>query len=153
MEQKIISFDEENCQVVLLVDGLPPYAVDLPIDENGNTLEGAELDRYLQGFYPYQHFERKNNLKNGVKNADAVRSRVTVVPEIILSASEIENQVKVERIFLLSQTDWTQLPDVSMPEEERNAWRSYRQTLRDITSQPGFPTDIIWPINPGQEPR
>lgn len=30
-----------------------------------------------------------------------------------------------------------------------NAWGTYRQALRDITAQQGFPMDITWPQSPG----
>jgi hypothetical protein len=47
---------------------------------------------------------------------------------------------------LLANSDWTQLPDV--PEETRLKWQEYRQALRDITLQEGFPENIIWPTKP-----
>jgi len=49
---------------------------------------------------------------------------------------------------LLAASDWTQLPDVRMDDMERGAWRKYRQILRDITRQPGFPWDLAWPERP-----
>lgn len=54
--------------------------------------------------------------------------------------------VRSQRDNLLLQSDWTQLPDV--PQATRDTWASYRQALRDITSQSGFPTDVIWPTQP-----
>lgn len=36
----------------------------------------------------------------------------------------------------------------SMTIEQQNQWSAYRQDLLDITTQPGFPHDIIWPIKP-----
>ena len=50
-----------------------------------------------------------------------------------------------KRDALLLKCDWTQVPDAPV---DRVAWASYRQELRDITSQEGFPTDVIWPIPP-----
>lgn len=47
---------------------------------------------------------------------------------------------------LLQKTDWTQLPDV--PESTRLAYVEYRQALRDITEQDGFPDNVIWPNYP-----
>lgn len=38
-----------------------------------------------------------------------------------------------ERDRALRESDWTQLPDVSMTSAERRAWREYRQLLRDLT--------------------
>ena len=55
------------------------------------------------------------------------------------------NAVRVRRDDLLVQSDWTQLPDTPA---DKTAWATYRQQLREITSQPGFPLDIVWPVAP-----
>jgi hypothetical protein len=52
--------------------------------------------------------------------------------------------VRSERDNLLSKTDWRASSDLTMSDE----WRTYRQALRDITSQEGFPNDITWPTEP-----
>lgn len=36
----------------------------------------------------------------------------------------------------------------SMTEQQRQEWADYRQALLDITSQPNYPHDIIWPVKP-----
>ena len=54
-----------------------------------------------------------------------------------------------QRDVLLTASDWTQQPDVQHPADVAAAWRTYRQALRDITSQPGFPQNVIWPVAPG----
>lgn len=36
----------------------------------------------------------------------------------------------------------------SMTATEQQAWTDYRQALLDISDQPGFPTNIIWPVSP-----
>lgn len=62
------------------------------------------------------------------------------------SDEELARQVRDERAGLLFACDWTQAPDV--PQATREKWATYRQALRDITSQTGFPHDIIWPSKP-----
>lgn len=52
--------------------------------------------------------------------------------------------IRSERDNLLSKTDWRASSDLTMSDE----WRTYRQALRDITSQEGFPNDITWPTEP-----
>jgi hypothetical protein len=54
--------------------------------------------------------------------------------------------VSQKRQRLLYSTDWTQLPDVLS--EKKQAWAEYRQALRDITSQEGYPFNVIWPTKP-----
>ena len=64
----------------------------------------------------------------------------------IKSIEQLTFEVKAKRNQLLSSTDWTQLPDV--PEIIKTNWIPYRQALRDITLQTGFPTEIVWPVKP-----
>ena len=45
----------------------------------------------------------------------------------------------------LADSDWTQLPDVNV---DKAAWATYRQALRDITDQAGFPDNVTWPEKP-----
>jgi hypothetical protein len=46
---------------------------------------------------------------------------------------------------LLTASDWTQVADAPV---DRAAWATYRQALRDITNQTGFPETIDWPVAP-----
>lgn len=56
------------------------------------------------------------------------------------------SMARSERAKLLASSDWTQLPDVPLATKE--AWATYRQALRDITAQPGYPFNVIWPQAP-----
>jgi hypothetical protein len=53
--------------------------------------------------------------------------------------------IRAERDMLIAQTDWWELPSQAPISNEREA---YRQALRDITSQAGFPESINWPTKP-----
>lgn len=61
-----------------------------------------------------------------------------------LNAKEAE--VRQQRNQLLSACDWTQLPDAPV---DTAAWATYRQELRDVTAQAGFPWEVQWPVEPG----
>ena len=66
-------------------------------------------------------------------------------PDEIASYDDAKRQgVRSQRDTLLSQTDWMALSDVTMTPE----WAAYRQALRDITGQAGFPYSVIWPTKP-----
>lgn len=54
-------------------------------------------------------------------------------------------QARTKRNALLAASDWTQVADAPV---DQPAWATYRQALRDITAQEGFPTDIDWPVQP-----
>lgn len=55
------------------------------------------------------------------------------------------NNVRSYRSRLLSESDWTQTEDSPV---DKNSWKTYRQNLRDISTQEGFPYNIIWPTPP-----
>ena len=55
-------------------------------------------------------------------------------------------QVRSQRDKLLAECDWTQGRDISA--QVADAWAPYRQALRDIPQQAGFPLDVIWPAKP-----
>lgn len=52
--------------------------------------------------------------------------------------------VRRERDELIAKSDWMAGSDVTMSDE----WRAYRQALRDIPSQEGFPESVTWPTQP-----
>lgn len=56
-----------------------------------------------------------------------------------------ENQVRFQRNQLLKDSDWTQVADAPV---DKTAWATYRQALRDITSQEGFPFSVVFPTPP-----
>ena len=61
-----------------------------------------------------------------------------------MSVEDAGRNIRNQRDRLLSQTDWMALIDVTM----EPYWREYRQQLRDVTAQPGFPFAVEWPAKP-----
>jgi hypothetical protein len=55
-------------------------------------------------------------------------------------------EVRDVRNSLLAKSDWTQGKDI--PDNVSSAWATYRQALRDVTEQSGFPWTIEWPTQP-----
>lgn len=53
--------------------------------------------------------------------------------------------IRTERNRKLAESDWTQLADSTA---NKDVWATYRQALRDIPAQAGFPWDITWPVEP-----
>jgi hypothetical protein len=54
-------------------------------------------------------------------------------------------EVRNDRNTLLLRSDWTQLADSAA---DKAAWANYRQALREVTGQEGFPWTITWPTQP-----
>jgi len=63
---------------------------------------------------------------------------------IDLPETEAEEVVRKKRNAFLEETDWTALSDNTLTPE----MASYRQALRDITDQAGFPYEVDWPEKP-----
>lgn len=59
-------------------------------------------------------------------------------------------EVRIGRDVLLQACDWTQLADASLDAAQRQRWAAYRQALRDIPAQPGFPGAVVWPERPSR---
>ena len=53
-----------------------------------------------------------------------------------------------QRKQLLYGSDWTQIPNNPLNSEKQAQWATYRQELRDIPSQSGYPFNVIWPTPP-----
>jgi len=58
---------------------------------------------------------------------------------------QAERSIRKKRDSLLQDTDWTQVADAPV---NQTAWAAYRQELRDITTQDGFPYSVTWPNKP-----
>jgi len=65
--------------------------------------------------------------------------------QIDVDTANKSSDVRRKRTELLTASDWTQVLDAPV---DRTVWASYRQSLRDITDQPGFPWDVQWPVKP-----
>lgn len=62
---------------------------------------------------------------------------------------QAEAVARAARARRLAATDWTQLADAPQDARNQGQIRQYRQALRDITDQPGWPERITWPEPPG----
>ena len=58
------------------------------------------------------------------------------------------DEVRLQRDQLLLKSDWTQLDDTPIINAKKLEWASYRQSLRDLPQQQGFPWEVNWPTKP-----
>lgn len=65
--------------------------------------------------------------------------------ELDAQTASIAANVRSTRNRLLSESDWTQVEDAPV---DKATWATYRQALRDITSQEGFPLNVEFPQIP-----
>lgn len=70
------------------------------------------------------------------------------IKQWILDYPAQEQIIKKQRDYLLYQSDWTQIQNNPLTPEKQEEWAIYRQQLRDITEQAGYPFDVVWPTKP-----
>ena len=84
-------------------------------------------DRAAEGDQPAQTAAEQETAYKAMKDAEQAKS------------------VRTTRTQKLSDCDWTQIADSTA---DKTAWATYRQALRDIPAQSGFPWTITWPDAP-----
>jgi hypothetical protein len=77
--------------------------------------------------------------------AEAWAERDMTAEEVQQRDDNKAEQVRAERNEKLANSDWTQLADSPA---DKSAWATYRQALRDMTDQAGFPNKIDRPAEP-----
>ena len=86
---------------------------------------------------------------NGRIEQYAEAAPVSNVPEP--TTEQLEMQIRAQRNSLLTLCDWTQLSDAPLTDGEKQEWAEYRQALRDVPEQAGFPDAVVWPSAPETE--
>lgn len=62
--------------------------------------------------------------------------------------AEYAAEAREKRNALIAETDYLAMPDYPLEDERKAAVLAYRQALRDIPEQAGFPRQIDWPVKP-----
>lgn len=136
---------------IKLVNGQPEkYSIEQLRLDNPNTsfpdLPSNDL-LALWNVYPYVIL---NQPEYDYLTQTAVAAPITQINGVWTQAWVIENLpieqaeqgVRAQRDELLLQTDWAALSDRVLTPE----MAAYRQALRDVTKQQGFPYNVVWPI-------
>lgn len=104
------------------------YKVNLWLPHDSATEKLVSCDPYIQDGWAY-----------------TVKVEAKTQEELAADLEAKAASVRADRNRRLADCDWTQLPDAPV---NHDAWAVYRQGLRDITGQPGFPVDVVWPDQP-----
>lgn len=84
---------------------------------------------------------------NEIENQNGVRRfQIVAVPEP--TDDEVAAQVRGERDAKIAATDFLAMPDYPLSEGDRAIVMTYRQALRDVPAQEGFPREVVWPEAP-----
>lgn len=134
----------------LIIKDHTEWFPDTSFGDRGPTLDWiAEAGYYVITVWkPYDHATEK--LVSAAPHLyDGMCCLVDVEP---LTAEELQSRIDTQwsairsaRNELLKDSDWTQLSDSPV---DKTVWATYRQALRDITTQPD-PFNISWPKQNG----
>jgi hypothetical protein len=97
---------------------------------------------------PADHYDinlERSAKKQGVNWVEQWTETPATPEQITERTSAKEAEVRQQRNSRLADCDWTQLPDAPVL---RATWATYRQALRDVTAQEGFPWEVVWPEQP-----
>jgi hypothetical protein len=85
-----------------------------------------------------------------IKNVDLLGGELVYETDLPRASLALDTSALMKRQALLEASDWTDT--VSAPARLGQAlyqsWQTYRQELRDVTNQPGYPNNIVWPTPP-----
>lgn len=70
------------------------------------------------------------------------------VPPYVPTDEELADRIRIERDEKLEETDFFVMPDYPSDPKDLEEVKTYRQALRDITKQSGFPKEVTWPELP-----
>lgn len=144
----IVNFYPETGVLELYIHELEnKISIEIPI-ENNEFITGDNLLQYISGFIPVHSLQRKLALKT-VKNVEEFKKFINTNS----NQESLAKSVRAIRDAELLKSDWTVLPDAGATEKQVEIFKTYRQQLRDVPQQAGFPNNIIWPRCDGEWPN
>lgn len=84
-------------------------------------------------------------VENGFAYVVAVENKTE--EEIAADVASKAAKVRAQRDQLIAQSDWMVIRAQETNTQVAEEWVTYRQALRDISSQESFP-NVIWPVSP-----
>ena len=118
-------------------------------DESIHAKEQIPLDAVSVTVEEYQELLTAQGKGKRI-TADSNGNPVAIDPPTP-TGEQLALAVRTKRDQLISDTDYLVMPDYPISADLLAKVKAYRQALRDIPEQVGFPADIDWPINPMDE--
>ena len=84
-------------------------------------------------------------IRKAIKNGDL---DVADYVEPTVDVEGLATKIRMQRNNLLKQTDYLMMSDYPISDDRLAKVKIYRQALRDIPEQSGFPRTITWPDKP-----
>lgn len=122
---------------------LKDYGIEIPYDD-------IDYNKYTENFLLNKNIDGYPNsiCENILKNIDILlenKSKREYVEPTPPTDEELATQIRARRNSLLDATDYLMMPDYPISDDNRKLIEEYRQELRDITEQEGFPRNVTFP--------
>lgn len=135
------------------------------VNLNGENIENISTDNLDSNIHAVQwfgdhgevEFKDRNEKIDDFSQFDAIMNdRQTEIDRLVQEALDNEpteeEKDRNNRDSLLGATDWIVIKYLDIGEPVPQEWSEYRQELRDITVQDGFPGNVDWPEEPTKAP-
>lgn len=129
-------------------DGQPGPVYYSPVALADEELAGGDIVKVEVPEYPVDGYLYELGAASLVDGVWVAQWEQKDTPDRERIQTMLATRRRMDRDSLLAKCDWTQIADVPLTEEQKTAWKAYRQALRDVTSQPGFPWRVDWPTAP-----
>lgn len=144
------SFPKQISETIMLNYGMVPVS-EVPAPEFDPLTHFAEWgpvpEREVIGYYTEEDAPMPDMVGEPIRSGRWVllpTVREYSEDQLAERAAAKASEVRSQRDRLIAETDWMALSDVVMSPE----MATYRQALRDISDQVGFPHTVEWPIKP-----
>lgn len=136
------NFSIENIEngkcTVLFFDNIEEESQEIPNVENEETTTNI---MYSYDLYVLKVTYRENLAEEIERNLENWLNKAKEE-----DYNEVAVEIRKKRDELLASTDWTQMADTALSKAKQNAYKTYRQALRDVPEQPGFPYEVEFPV-------
>jgi hypothetical protein len=133
-----------NNVVTHSLDNLSPYPPEFTYLEVTNPIDNGKYYLDLSSMQPVAFPDRpdlKHTWNWSTKTWQDTRTEEQ-------RYNQAAKAVKDKRTELLTDSDWVVIKALDQGTPIPQDWQTYRQTLRDITLQPEFPYNVVWPVKP-----
>jgi len=131
------------------------------INVNGENIEEVPTTNLDSSIHAVQWFGDRGEIEYNDHNeeitdffefdavmADRQAELDRLVQEALDNELSEEEKDRADRDALLKETDWIVVKYLDIGNSVPQEWSEYRQALRDLTQQTGFPSDVEWPVSP-----
>ena len=102
-------------------------------------IDGQWFTKFVVGPIFTDTTDEDGNVTTAADNEAAYRTRID---------DEAAAGIRSQRDQKLTACDWTMLSDSPLSDDAKTEWQAYRQALRDMPADSGFPHSVTWPTEP-----